>query len=77
MFKQKTFPENIINSAKKLEADYFVEHVIQMDYFNKGYSAIPSLFSFCFDKKAYEQLFSKINEIIFNLSQKEMNLIIN
>jgi len=71
MFKQKTFPEVILNSAKKLEADYFIDHVIQIDYFNKGYSAIPSLFSFCFDKKAYEQLFLKIDEIIFNITQKE------
>jgi len=74
MFKQKTFQEDIISSAKKLEYDYFIEHVIQIDYFNKGYSAIPSLFSFCFDKKAYEQLFSKIDEIIFNISQEEDEL---
>lgn len=63
-FTQKTYPEEIIKSAKKLEDSYFLDHVNQIDYFKKGYEAIPSLFKFCFDKKAYEEYFENIyNEL--------------
>lgn len=80
-FIQKTFPENFIKSAEKLEENYFVEHKTQTDYFKIGYSAIPSLFRFCFDKsilKLREPDLVKnilmIDELYINLSTQELEL---
>lgn len=73
-FTQKTFPEDFIKSAKKLEDSYFLEHVNQVDYFKKGYTAIPTLFKFCFDKKVYEKMFLTIDE---QLEKAELTLIMS
>lgn len=68
-FIQKTFPEDILKSAIKIKEKYFLEHDIQIDYFKKGYEAIPTLFKFSFDKKEYEKLFLSAQENITKLEE--------
>lgn len=62
--KRVVYPEGMIEAAKASAKNYYVFHRNEVDFLDRGFKAIPSLFKFAFLKEMVEKQFEEYRQII-------------